>query len=326
MRQLAISLLGPFEVMVDGEQVTQFRSDTSRALLAYLATHCGVALRRDALAALLWPEQTDAEARRNLRVTLSRLRDALGDREMARPFLDVTRQMIGLVEDERCTVDTRVVREALEATRECPHERLEACETCAPRLRVVADLYRGDLLAGFALDSVSFEEWMVVERENLHWQALEALHALTAYHEGQGTHEEALRWARRQVELEPWREVAHRQWMRALAMSGHRGAALAQYDACRKVLAEELGVEPEPETVALQEQIRIGALAPPVKALPDRSELEMRVEVAASTGPTSAHSETLCVAHPPVEPPPTRRAFSSDVPGSERRTITVVQA
>ena len=57
-----IRLLGPFQVTLDGEAVTQFGSDTARALLAYLALHPGIPHRRDALAGLLWPEQSDAEA------------------------------------------------------------------------------------------------------------------------------------------------------------------------------------------------------------------------------------------------------------------------
>jgi predicted ATPase len=99
---------------------------------------------------------------------------------------------------------------------------------------------------------------MVVERERLHVRALEALGHLAAHHEGNGAYEQAIAYARRQVELEPWRESAHRQWMRALAASGQRGAALAQYEACRRILAQELGIEPEPETVALYERIRSG--------------------------------------------------------------------
>ena len=76
-------------------------------------------------------------------------------------------------------------------------------------------------------------------------------------------------YARRQVELEPWRESAHRQWMRALALSGQRSAALAQYEACRRILAEELGVEPEAETTALYERIR-GGIEAPQPTLPAR--------------------------------------------------------
>ena len=70
----------------------------------------------------------------------------------------------------------------------------------------------------------------------------------------------------RQVELEPWREEAHQRVMRLLAFGGQRGAALAQYETCRRRLAEELGVEPGEETTRLYEQIRDGDLKAPVPA------------------------------------------------------------
>ena len=129
--QLTISLLGSFQVTLNGEQVAHFGSDTARALLAYLAMHPGTAHRRDALAGLLWPEQPDAEALRNLRVALSRLRDAIGDREADPPLLQSTRRTIQLAGDARCSLDVRAVREALAETREHEHAQLEACEACA---------------------------------------------------------------------------------------------------------------------------------------------------------------------------------------------------
>jgi predicted ATPase/DNA-binding SARP family transcriptional activator/class 3 adenylate cyclase len=318
MDRLAISLLGPFQVTLNGEPVTRFGSDTARALLAYLAMHPGVAHRRDALAGLLWPEQPDAEALRNLRVALSRLREAIGDRETDVPLLQVTRRTIQLADDARWSLDVWAMRDALTATREHDHAQIEGCGACAKRLQELVDLYRGEFLAGFTLDSAPFEEWLVVEREGLHLQALEALRALASYHETQGDYESAIACARRQVELEPWREVAHRQWMRALALSGHRGAALAQYDACQRVLLDELGVQPEPATIELYEDIRSGKLAaardisiPAVVETPPDDRVPTPSDV--STAPRAAR------AGPP--------APAVDVSlGGERRTVTVVCA
>ena len=129
------------------------------------------------------------------------------------------------------------------------------------RLAQAVELYRGDFLAGFALpDSAAFEEWALIRREQLHQQALDALDTLATAHERRGDAAALCRYARRQLALEPWREQAHRQLMRGLALSGDRGAALAQYEACRRVLAAELGIEPEVETTALYEQIRTNEL------------------------------------------------------------------
>jgi len=74
MVKLMISLLGSFQVTLDGEPVTGFTTDKARALLAYLAVEADSPQRRDALAGLLWPDQSQRKARQNLRQALSHLR------------------------------------------------------------------------------------------------------------------------------------------------------------------------------------------------------------------------------------------------------------
>jgi DNA-binding SARP family transcriptional activator len=73
---------------------------------------------------------------------------------------------------------------------------------------------------------------------------MKVLYTLVEGYEARGQWEPALAYARRQIELEPWQEEAHRQVMRLLAQSGQRSAALAQYETCRRLLAKELGVQP----------------------------------------------------------------------------------
>jgi tetratricopeptide (TPR) repeat protein len=95
-----------------------------------------------------------------------------------------------------------------------------------------------------------------------------SLRYLVASYEQRGQYDLAQNYARKQIEIEPWDELAHQQLMRSLALSGQRSAALVQFESCRHLLAEELGVEPTRETTQLYEQIRTGKLhaldAPPV--------------------------------------------------------------
>ena len=70
MPRLVLSLLGPFQVTLDGQPVTDFKSDKVRALLAYLAVEADRPHRREVLAGLLWPEMPDRQARSNLRDVL----------------------------------------------------------------------------------------------------------------------------------------------------------------------------------------------------------------------------------------------------------------
>ena len=112
-----------------------------------------------------------------------------------------------------------------------------------PGLEKSIALYRGGFLEGFSLgDSPAFEEWALFRREQMARQMSAALHRLAGGYEQQGKYEKAQSCAWRQVELEPWDEVAHQALMRTLALNGQRSAALAQYETCRRLLAEELGV------------------------------------------------------------------------------------
>jgi DNA-binding SARP family transcriptional activator len=94
------------------------------------------------------------------------------------------------------------------------------------RLQQAVDLYRGDFLAGFFLDdSPAFEEWMLLKREWLRREALQALSQVAEHHEQQGRYAQAQVYAWRQVELDPAREEAHQQLMRVLALSDRRSEA-----------------------------------------------------------------------------------------------------
>src|SRR5690606_31632181 len=68
----------------------------------------------------------------------------------------------------------------------------------------------------------------------------------------------AIPHARRWLALDPLLEAPHRALMRLYARTGQRNAALRQYQACVRLLAEELNVEPAEETTALYERIRQG--------------------------------------------------------------------
>jgi predicted ATPase/DNA-binding SARP family transcriptional activator len=260
MAQLVLSFLGSLHITLDGETVTAFRSDKERALLAFLALEADRPHRREALIGLLWPEQPEALALNNLRKTLHRLRQTLCDQDAALPLLLVTPKTVQFNPNSDFRLDVAEFTALLEDCRRHPHRRLQTCAACNQRLRQVADLYRGDLLHGFLLaDCVAFDEWLLVKREWLRRQALEALYPLAENFTRRGDYTLAQRYALQQIAIEPWREAAHRQLMRALALSGERAQALAQYKACRRVLAEELGVEPEVETTELYEQITSGS-------------------------------------------------------------------
>jgi DNA-binding SARP family transcriptional activator/predicted ATPase len=264
MPRLSISLLGSFQTTLDGRPVTDFVTDKSRALLAYLAVERDRPHRRESLAGLLWPDQADQDARRNFRQALFNLRQALADDE-TRPLLCVDRNDVQLNPAADLEVDVVTFTHLTETCDHHRHRRVDNCRPCVLRLEQLLKLYRGEFLAGFSLDdSTLFEEWLLLKREWLHSRAVEALITLAHYHERRGEYDQARRYAQRQVQVEPWREEAHRQLMRLLALAGQRSAAVAQYQTCARVLRAELNVEPSGETTALFDQIRAGSLPAPI--------------------------------------------------------------
>jgi DNA-binding SARP family transcriptional activator/predicted ATPase len=264
MPRLSIALLGSFQVTLDGRPVTDFVTAKTRALLAYFAVERDRPHRRESLAGLLWPDQSDQDARRNFRQALFNLRQALSDND-EQPLLCVDRNDVQLNPAADLEVDVTTFTHLTETCDHHRHRRVDNCRPCVLRLEQLLNLYRGEFLAGFSLDdSTLFEEWLLLKREWLHGRAVEALITLAHYHERRGEYDQARRYAQRQVQVEPWREEAHRQLMRLLALAGQRSAAVAQYQTCVRVLRAELNVEPSVETTALFDQIRAGSQPAPI--------------------------------------------------------------
>ena len=238
---LEISTLGGLAIRLAGEPVTKLKTHKVESLLVYLAC-TGRTHPRETLAELFWEERSQAQSMTNLRGALSSLRKHLGD------YLIITRDSVAMNPDAQIRLDTAVLEENLSFG----------------QIEEAVALYQGDFLEGFFVRGCpGFEDWVSVERERLHRIVLDGLgHAVTACIAANEC-QEGITYASHILRLDPLMEEAHRQLMRLLTFSGQRSAALAQYEACRDLLAEELGAEPEPETVALYEEILAGDLTAP---------------------------------------------------------------
>jgi len=250
-------VLGPLRIALDECPLTAFESDKVRALLIYLALEAERPQRRTTLAEMFWPDQPERVARHNLSQALFNLRQTIGDQAAQPPFLLINRDTVQFNCASDHSVDAATFAKLIAACDAHQHRRLHNCVTCAGRLAAALDLYRGDFLAQFSLaDSAAFEEWSLLKRERFRQVALQALSTLATYHELRDDYGRARDLALRQLELDAWSEIAYRQLMRALTLLGQRPAALAAYDRCREVLADQLNVEPDVETTALAEEIR----------------------------------------------------------------------
>ena len=266
MPALQINVLGPFEVRLGDEVTLAFESLKARALLVYLAVESGRPHSRETVASMLWPDRTDSAALANLRHTLASLRKTLGERlkEQDGPlhrFFSVFPNTIQFNLSSSAWVDLCEFEKRL-ATADLEQE--DGLQTRLAQLSAAVQLYRGSFMEGFSLKGCpEFEDWMLLRRENAFLKQQKALRSLAAAQEAAGAWEQALSALRQLLQLEPWDEGAHRKVMALLAAQDQRSAALSQYERCRKLLWDELGVEPGEETVRLYEKIRAGGFTGP---------------------------------------------------------------
>lgn len=238
MARLRLTLLGG----IDGRLPSGEALDVPKkamALLAYLALAPRAASSREALAALLWGDTQETQARQSLRKMLSTLRQAFA---AARgPGLLIGNDAVAL-DLKTVEVDAHMFeRRVAEAT---PTGYASA-----------AALYRGDLLDGFHLRETAFTEWLTAERERLRGKAIGALDSLLAHHLRQHRIEPAIKTAHRLIGLNPLHEAAHRSLMRLYARQGRRDTALHQYRLFADRLWQEVAEKPDAETQTLYRRI-----------------------------------------------------------------------
>lgn len=254
--QMALSLLGNFQLLLDGTAVATFRSDKERALLALLVLDKGRPYRRETLAGLFWGDQPQTLAFNNLRKTIHRLRHTLQGEGHPTPFLLVSPREVQWNPAAEAWVDVWEFQKLIQQSKNHAHRRADSCAVCQAWLETAVSLYPGNLLEGFTLeDSLPFDEWLTNHRERLRMQVIAALSRLLVIQENLGTHDQVLATAYQFVTIEPWQESAHRIIMRYLSYKGERASALRQYELCRHILTTELGIEPEWETRELYKEL-----------------------------------------------------------------------
>lgn len=267
---LKVHLLGSPDLRL-GATPLRFRRHKTLALLAYLIL-TGRPAVRESLAALLADLDVTSEqlALQSLRASVAELRDQLAD------YLVVSRQAVALDPAAPCWADVHEFQRLL-----------TSADADAPAvLAQAAELYAGDLLAGFSLRGApGYEAWLAGERVRLRDLAAQVWHKQLEAATAVGDHVMGLAAAERLIAGSPTAESTYRRIMALLAAQGEHEQALQFYERCRAALAEQRGVAPAPETTALYERIsgeRTPAAASPLVRragiVPADDELALLVE------------------------------------------------
>ena len=251
---LEITTLGGLSIHLDGEPVQGFVSRKVDALLVYLATNPREH-PREVLGEMLWDDLPQKRTMSYLRTALSSLQQQLA------PYLNVTRQSLSINPDSNYWIDIVQLEEALDLSEAEWAKRASFSRATAKKLEAALELYQGPFLNGFHVrDARGFEGWLVLEQERMKNRVLDALYHMGDYTLRHHLHNAGIAHTMQALQLDPLSEKAHRLMMQLLAESGQRSAALAQFEQCQTLLYDELGVEPEDETIELYEKIIEGEI------------------------------------------------------------------
>lgn len=251
-----IQVLGGFGVWVAGKPVPHavWRQRRAAAVVKILALERGHRLHRDQVMETLWPDLDADAAANNLRGALLIARRAL-EAAGAPPGLFLVRdgEMLSLGPTDRLDIDV---------------DRFQAAASRAwhghtiPPVQQAVEAWGGDLLP-----DDPYEDWAVARREGLRASFLTLLERLARLHEAAGDGYAALAARDQALRIDPLDEAQHVGVLRLLGATGQRQRALAHYADLERLLATELGAEPEPATQALIAAIRAGT-APPALVSP----------------------------------------------------------
>ena len=259
-----VSLAGRLEVETDGRTLDAARlpGRQGRVVLAYLVAERDRLVPSEELAEAVWGSTPPPTWRPALRGVVSKVREFLEALELpADDMLTSSSGCYRLVLPGDATVDVELaVGEADAADRALADGDLERALAAAETARALAGR---PLLPG--------QEGGWVERRRAAWQQVlvRVLQVMVDAWLARGRGDAAVQPATELVGLEPFRESAHLRLVRARAAAGDRGEALRVYDRCRRLLAEELGVDPSPELeAAYLELLRDQPAAPPSPQVP----------------------------------------------------------
>jgi DNA-binding SARP family transcriptional activator/class 3 adenylate cyclase len=240
-------ILGPLQVVKD-DRVLPLGGMKQRGLLALLLIDRNRVVARDRLIDALWPESPPASAANSVQVYVSKLRRLFDEAETAdtsglqtEPPGYVLRIPAGSLDADEFESLLTEGDSALAAGAFAEAEAL---------LARALSLWRGPALADLA--SEPFAQPEIARLEGLRLRALEArFEAMLAV----GRQAEAVGELQALVGLHPLDERLRAQLMVALYRSGRHSDALETYRAFRRLLSEELGLEPNPELRTLEQAI-----------------------------------------------------------------------
>ena len=249
---LEISLLGRFQAKLDDAPINEkcWARRSAKSLVKLLALKPFHSLHREQIMDLLWTEQPPKTALNNLNKAIYRARRAL-EPDLVKGsdsrFILTQKQQIILDSPGSLRVD-------LDAFERLANYALQNNDLEAGQKSI--ELYRGDLL----VEDI-YDDWIYTRRESMRILFRKTATKTAEIYAAKGDHQASIEILKKLIAEDAADEHIHRLLMRFYVETGSKYQALKQFEHCRTVL-HTLGIEPEPETVKLEQSIKRGEILP----------------------------------------------------------------
>lgn len=249
---LALNMLGPIQIVRDPTRplaVDAWTTRRSRDILCFIASRRHHRASKDTIIDTFWGETDFEVVEKNFHPTVSHIRKALNSNQpLKQNFLLYRDGDYQLNAEYSYRIDLedfdRLLSEGENA------RRARDFEKCVEAYESAIALYRGEFMQG------SYEPWVEEQRTYYREQYLRLLEALAGVAQKTGDWSKSMQLAQRILHEDQFREDIHCLILRAHAAMGNRGAVKEHFEGLKRLLQEELGVEPSSETRKLYEELR----------------------------------------------------------------------
>lgn len=241
---LDILLFGEFCLAYDSQPIARISGERLQSLLAYLVLHRHFPQSRQKLAVQLWMDVAEPQARANLRRRLHNLRRLLPNAEQ---FLLINPTTIQWNPQSPFTSDVTAFEEAIAQAKLA--KQAGNVDNLRQHWENAIALYTGELLPSCD------DEWIIPKRDTFKQQFIQTLRELVALLIEQGDYYAGIAYAQQWLQLDSLSESAYLSLMQLYTKISDRARALQVYHQCLTVLREELGIDPNPTTCQLYQQL-----------------------------------------------------------------------
>ena len=246
---LVIYFLGSFKVYKNDQLIENWLGNKSKQIFKYLVNHRQNPVHHDILVDMFWPEVDPEIARRNLYQAVYSLRQALQTVDQKYSYILTEENHYSLNPELDLWIDSEVFRKHyLSAQILADQGEILAS---IKEFELAENLYQGEFLA-----DDRYEDWPVIQRENLRHDYLHILDQLSHYYFDQGQFGLSVNYCQKILSEDNCREDAHQKLIRCYLRQGQHHLALQQYHLCVETLKQELDVPPMQTTVDLLQVIK----------------------------------------------------------------------